>query len=117
MSDLAVRHRLQLISIAFPRRRSRSLHWLLYLARLRCLLARPLFGLPRRCRFAVFLEMVDSCDASSSRMWWAAVAELRHGHGTPVEMFIVGAPFSSSPGAVEFKGELFAVGSVRVPDL
>ena len=45
MLDLAVRHRLQLISIAFPRRRSRSLHWLFHLPRLRCLGALPPDGL------------------------------------------------------------------------
>ena len=58
MLDLAVRHRLQLISIAFPRRRSCSLHWLFHLPRLRCLGALPPDGLLRRLRFAVFLEVV-----------------------------------------------------------
>ena len=117
MSDLAVRHRLQLISIAFSRRRSRSLHWLLHLPRPCCLRARPLVGLLRRRRFAVFLEMVvmlrcfefkDVVGCCRSASSWA--------RSSLVEMFTVGAPFASFLGAVEFKGELFAAGSVRVLD-
>ena len=57
MLDLAVRHRLQVILIAVPRSRSRSLHWILH-PRLRCIRARPLVGLLRDGPFAGFLEMV-----------------------------------------------------------
>ena len=54
-------------------------------------------------RYFEFKDVVGCCRSASS---WA--------RGSPVEMFAVGAPFASSPGAVEFKDELFAVGSVRV---
>ena len=117
MMDRGVRHRLQLISIAFPRRRSRSRHWLLHLPRLRCLRARSPVGMLRRRRLAVFLEMgvlmrcfwlkgvVGGCRRTSS---WHGVRLSR--------CSLWGAPFASSPGAVGFKGELYVVGSARVLD-